>query len=84
MTGDSPCPASRVRAHQKYVRSAKRPVSECSKVCTNFSNLYISIYGAWDIRELGSSVLRYGRDVHPTWVEGRVPCVILTSMRVSV
>lgn len=55
MTGDSPCPASRVRAHRKYVRSAKRPVSECSKVFTNFSNLYISIYGARDIRELGSS-----------------------------
>jgi hypothetical protein len=68
VTGDSPCPASRVRAHRKYVRSAKRPVSECSKVFTNFSNLYISIYGiflytvhgifgssgARDIRERGS------------------------------
>ena len=27
-------------------------------------------------------VLRHGRDVHPTWVKGHVPCVILTSMRV--
>ena len=25
------------------------------------------------------SLLRHDRDVHPTWVEGRVPCVILTS-----
>ena len=29
-----------------------------------------------------SPVLRHGRDVHPTWVEGRVPCVILTSTEV--
>ena len=68
MTGDSPCPASYVRAHQKYIRSAKRPVSECSKLCTTFSNLYVSIYGvflytvhgisgssgAQDIQECGS------------------------------
>ena len=25
------------------------------------------------------NMLRHGRDVHPTWVEGRVPRVILTS-----
>ena len=29
-----------------------------------------------------AKVLRHGRDVHPTWVEGRVPCVILTSIGV--
>ena len=29
--------------------------------------------------ETPTHVLRHGRDVHPTWVEGRVPCVILTS-----
>ena len=28
---------------------------------------------------VGDELLRHGRDVHPTWVEGRVPCVILTS-----
>ena len=31
------------------------------------------------LKNKGAKVLRHGRDVHPTWVEGRVPCVILTS-----
>ena len=31
---------------------------------------------------IATRMLRHGRDVHPTWVEGRVSCVILTSMEI--
>ena len=46
--------------------------------CVNLLCFFV-LASMTDTLERLDLMLRHSRDVHPTWVEGRVPCVILTS-----